>query len=79
VQILSDSDFEPSELGTAARVLRRSGAIVIFSVSSQKGRRDEIEKLFGKEQFFEPLDQPHDSEISQMVINHLHQLQRREA
>jgi sulfate adenylyltransferase large subunit len=80
-QVLSESDFEPSELGTAARVLRTSGAIAIFSVSSQtESQRDEVQQIFGKHQFIEPVsEQTRNSAIAEMVINHVQQLQRGEA
>ena len=80
-QVLCKSDFEPSELGTAARVLRDSGAIAIFSIPSQaEDSRNEIEQIFGKDQFFELVsEQTHDSEIVQMVIKRVHKLQRSEA
>ena len=75
------TDVEPEQLPAIAKVLRSSGAITIFSVSSAAASmRQEIEATFGKD-FFIGLAgvTANDGDALAMLLQHLRQLQKGDA
>ena len=74
--ILSATDFYPHQLPPAARLLRSTGAITLFSVPAEAAdRRHEVEAIFGREHFVElaPLPEDHSGALA-TLLSHLERL-----
>lgn len=55
VQLVSCAEFDESELATIGRLLRRSGAVAIFSApAGSESQRQMLEDIFGSRAFFAP-------------------------
>jgi hypothetical protein len=79
--LMVPTDIEPEQLPAIAKVLRGSGSITVFAVSSAAAhKRQEIEAIFGKD-FFIGLAgvTANDSDALAMLLQHLRQLQKGDA